>query len=55
MCVCVCMNKAYAHGHCCELMHVCAYVCARIRCMLTFIHASQCMYVCMYVHEQGLC
>jgi hypothetical protein len=53
--VCFCMNKVHAHCHCCESMHVCAYVCARTRHMPTVMAARPCMYVRMCVHEQGLC
>jgi hypothetical protein len=48
--MCVNMIKAYAHGHSCAAMHVCAYVCACIRHMLTVIASRQCVYVRMCVN-----
>jgi hypothetical protein len=42
--MCVLIIKAHADGHCCEAIHLCAYVCA---------YDQGCM--CIYVHVCRIC
>ena len=54
MCVCVCA-RFWTSSNICKAMHVCPYVWAWIRCILTIFRARWCMYARLCVTSYNCC